>query len=94
MRASYYYLSNYKNYANDACRSEIQNFCSLNETDSGLFMEAIFYICNKHAPVRKKIPSYKRMIKELQNAIMKTSRYRNKLLNSKRQTSREIYKSQ
>ena len=54
MRASYYYLSNYKNYENDACRSEIQNFCSLNETDSGLFMEAIFYICNKHAPVRKK----------------------------------------
>ena len=58
---------NYKNYENDACRSEYQNFCSLNETDSGLFMETIFYICNKHAPVRKK---YLRTNEWLKNSKM------------------------
>ena len=45
---------NCKNYDNDVLRSEIQTFCSLNETDLGLFNESIFCRFNKHAPVRKK----------------------------------------
>ena len=44
----------YKNYDNDVFRSEIQSFCSLNETDLGLFKDSIFCIFNKHAPIRKK----------------------------------------
>ena len=51
---------NYKNYDNDVFRSEIQTFCSLKETDLGLFKESIFCIFDKHAPIRKKIPSCKR----------------------------------
>ena len=42
---------NYKNYDNNVFRSEIQSFCSLSETDLGLFIESIFCIFNKHAPV-------------------------------------------
>ena len=45
---------NYKNYDNDAFRSESQSFCSLNETNLGLFKESIFRIFNKHRPIRKK----------------------------------------
>ena len=51
---------NYKNYDNNVFRSEIQSFCSLSETDLGLFIESIFCIFNKHAPVRKKILSCRR----------------------------------
>ena len=51
---------NYKNYDNNVFRSEIQSFCSLSETDLGLFIESIFCIFNKHAPVRKKTLSCKR----------------------------------
>ena len=39
---------NYKNYVNDAIRSEIKTFCSLNETDLGLFKESVFCIFNEH----------------------------------------------
>ena len=45
---------NCKSYDNDVLRSEIQTFCSLDETDIGLFNESIFCSFNKHAPVRKK----------------------------------------
>ena len=48
---------NHKNYDNDVFLSEIQTFCSLNET--GLFKESIFCIFNKHAPFIK-IPPCKR----------------------------------
>ena len=88
---------NYKNYDNDVFRSEIQTFCSLNETDLGLFKESIFCIFNKHAPIRKKYLRANEapfMTKELHNAIMKRSRYRNKFLKDKSQTSRENYKIQ
>ena len=47
-------------YDNDVFRSEIQTFCFLNKTDLGLFKESIFCTFNKHAPIRKKIPSRKR----------------------------------
>ena len=79
---------NYKNYDNDVFRSEIQLFCSLNETDLDPFTESIFCIFNKHASIRKK---YLRVIeapfmtKELHNAIMKISRYRCKFLKDKSQ---------
>ena len=76
---------NYKRYDNDVFRSEIQTFCSLKETELGLFKESVFCIFNKHAPI---------MTKELHNAIMKRSRYRNKFLKDKSQTSRENYKIQ
>ena len=88
---------NYKNYDNDAFRSEIQSFCSLNETDLGLFKESIFCIFNKYAPFRKKYLRTNEapfMTKELHNAIMRRSRYRNKFLKDKSQTSRENYKIQ
>ena len=88
---------NYKNYDNDVFRSEIQSFCSLNETDLGLFKESIFSIFNKHAPIKKKYLRANEapfMTKELHNAIMKRSRYRNKFLKDKSQTSRENYKIQ
>ena len=45
---------NYKSYDNDAFRSEVQSFCSLNKTDLRLFKELIFCIFNKHAPISKK----------------------------------------
>ena len=76
----------YKNFDNDVFRFEIQTFCFLNETDLGLFKESSFCIFNKHAPIRK---TYHRtneapfMTKELHNAIMKRSRYRNKFLKGK-----------
>ena len=88
---------NYKNYDNDVLRSEIQTFCSLKETDLGLFKESIFCIFNKLAPIRKKYLRANEapfMTKELHNAIMKRSRYRNKFLKDKSQTSRENYKIQ
>ena len=78
-------------------RSEIQTFCSLNETNLGLFTESIFCIFNKHAPIRKRYLRANEalfMTKELHNAIMKRSRYRNKFLKDKSQTSRENYKIQ
>ena len=82
---------NYKNYDNDVLRSEIQTFCSLNETNLGLFKESNFCIFNKLAPIRKKYLRANEapfMTKELHNAIMKRSRYRNKFLKEKCQTSR------
>ena len=88
---------NYKNYDNDAFRSEIQSFCSVNETDLGLFKKSIFCIFNKHAAIRKKYLRANQspfMTKELHNAIMKRSKYRNKFLKDKSQTSRENYKMQ
>ena len=88
---------NYKSYDSDVFRSEIQTFCPLNETDLGLFKESIFCIFNKHAPIRKKCLCANEapfMTKELHNAIMKRSRYRNKFLKDKSQTSRENYKIQ
>ena len=84
-------------YDNDVFRSEIQTFCFLNKTDLGLFKESIFCTFNKHAPIRKKylraneVPF---MTKELHDVIMKRSRYRNKFLKGKSQTSRENYKIQ
>ena len=50
----------YKNYENDAFRSEIEKFCSLNEIDLGLFKESVFGIFSRHALIRKKMPSCKR----------------------------------
>ena len=44
---------NYKIYDNNAFRSEVQSFCSLNKTDLGLYKKSIF---NKHATIRIKIP--------------------------------------
>ena len=88
---------NQKNYDNDVFRSEIQTFCSLNETDLGLFKESILCIFNKHAPIRKKhlrVNEAPFMTEEIHNAIMKRSRYRNKFLKDKSQTSRENYKIQ
>ena len=88
---------NYKNYGNDVFRSEIQTFCSLNETDLGLLKESILCIFNKHAPIRKKhlrVNEAPFMTEEIHNVIMKRSRYRNKFLKDKSQTSRENYKIQ
>ena len=94
MQTPYYYLSEFDN---DAFRSEIQTFCSLNETDIGLFKESIYHIVNKHASIRKKWLRANEapfMSKVVHNAIMKRSRYRNKFLKYKSQTSRENYKIQ
>ena len=82
---------NYKNYDNNAFRSEIQRF-SLNKTDLGLFNESIFFIFNKHAPIRKiyiHLNETSFMNIKLHNAIIKRSRYRNKFLKNKSQTNRE-----
>ena len=57
-----------------------KSFYSLNEADLGLFKESILCIINKHAPIRKKYLRANEalfMTKELHNAIMKRSRYRN-----------------
>ena len=87
----------YKIYDNDVFRSEIQSFCYLNKTDLDLLKVSIFCIFNKRAPIRKKyLPANEApfMTKELHNAIMKRSRYRNKFLKDKSQTSTENYKIQ
>ena len=88
---------NYKNFDNDIFRSEIQSFYSLNKSDLGLFKESIFCIFSKHAPIRNKYLCENEapfMTKELHNAIMKRSRYKNKFLKDKSQTNRENYKIQ
>ena len=62
-----------------------------------MFKESIFCIFNKLAPIRKKYLRANEapfITKELHNAIMKRSRYRNKFLKDKSQTSRENYKIQ
>ena len=72
---------NYKNHDNDGFRSEIQIFCSLNETDLGLLKESIFFIFNNYAPIRKKYLHANEapfMTKELHNAIMKRTKYSKK----------------
>ena len=82
---------NYKNYDNNAFRSEIQRF-SLNKTDLGLFNESIFFIFNNYASIRKiyiHLNETSFMNKKLQNTIMKRSRYRNKILKDKSQANRE-----
>ena len=87
----------HRNYDNEVFRSEIQTFCSLNETDLGLFKEPICCTFNKHALIRKKYLRANEspfMTKELHKAIMKRSRYRNKFLKDKSQTCRENYKIQ
>ena len=86
----------YKNYDNNVFRPEIESFCSLNETDLGLFKVSIFCIFNKYASIRKKYLRANEatfMTRELHNAIMKRSRYRNKFLKDKSQTSRETWNS-
>ena len=65
---------NYKSYDNVAYISEVQSFCSLNGTDSGLFKESIFCIFNKeHLSKKKNLRANEAtfMTKELKNAIMK-----------------------
>ena len=61
---------NYKSYDNDVFRSEIQTFCSLNETDLGLFKESIFCILNKHAPIRKNTFVQTKPLSWIKNYIM------------------------
>ena len=85
----------YKNYDNDIFRSEIQTFCSLNETDLGMFKESVFCIFNKHAPIRKKyLRANEAPFMTKDNTIMKRSKYRNKFLKDKSQTRKENYKIQ
>ena len=85
----------YRNDGNDAFRTEIQIFYCLSETDLGLFKESVFCIFNKHAPIRKKyLRANEAPFMTKDNAIMKRSRYRNKFLKDKSQTSRENYKIQ
>ena len=72
-------------------------FWVLNKTYLGLLKESIFYVFIKHAPIRKKHLRANKapfMSKELHNAIVKSSRHRNKFLKDKSQTNREIYKIQ
>ena len=83
---------NYKSYDNNAFRSEIQRFCSLNKTDLGMFNESIFFVFNKHASIRKiyiHLNETSFMNIKLHNAIIKRSGYRNKILKIKGQTNRE-----
>ena len=61
---------NYKNYDNNVFRSEIQSFCSLNETNLGLFKESTFWIFNKHAPIRKNNFLQTKSLSRLKNSIM------------------------
>ena len=87
---------NYKNYDNDAFKSEIQSFCSLSETDLGLLRVNLLHR-HKHAPIRKKYLCANAapfITKELHNTVTKRSRYRNKFLTDKSQTNRENYKIQ
>ena len=49
----------YKKYDNYAFSSEIQSLC-LNKTDLAVSKDSFLYKFNKHAPIRKKIPSCKR----------------------------------
>ena len=91
------YYWNCKNFHNDGFRSEIQSFCSLSKSDLRLFRESIFFIFNKHVPIRKK---YRRankapfMTKKLHNSIMNRPRCKKKFLKDKSQTSKENYKIQ
>ena len=71
----------YKKFNNNAFRSEIQSLCSSESS------EDIFHIFNKHAPIKKK---YHRA----NEARLKRSRLRNKLLREKNRANRDNYKIQ
>ena len=61
------------------------------------FKETVFYICNKHAPMKRKYVRANEapfMTKELHKAIMKRSRLRNKLLKNKNKINRNNYEVQ
>ena len=65
--------------------------------DLGLLKESIFWIFNKHAPIRKKYLGANEapfMTKELHNAFTKRSKFTNKILKDKSQTNRKNYQIQ
>ena len=86
----------YKNFDNNKFRSEIlkRNF---NYTDLRTFKETVFNIFNKYAPIKRKYVRANEapfMTKELQKAIMKRSRLRNKFLKDRTENNQKNFKHQ
>ena len=84
-----------KHFDNEKFRSVIQSCAS--EKNLKCFKETLFWIFNKHAPIKRKYaranePPF--MTKELHKAIMKRSRLRNKFLKTKSITDRKNYNVQ
>ena len=87
---------NYKNFNSNAFRSEIQSLCS-SEINLVFFKDSIFRISNKHAPIKitcLRVNEAPFRTKEVQVAIIKRSRLRNKFLRVKNQVNRDNYKIQ
>ena len=85
----------YEHFDNEKFRSDIENCAS--EKNLKCFKGIVFCIFNKHAPIKRKYVRANEalfMTKELQIAIMKRSRLRNKLLKTKSITDRKKYNVQ
>ena len=70
---------------------------NLNATDLEEFMETVFRIFIKHAPIKRKyfrVIEAPFMIKDLLKAIMKRSKQRSKFLKSRKLSDRKNYISQ
>ena len=70
---------------------------NLNATDLEGFMKTVFYIFNKHAPIKRKLICANEapfMTKDLHKVIMKRSKQRNKFLKSRNLSDRKNYTSQ
>ena len=86
----------YKNFDNEKFRSDICKM-SLNTIDLEGFMKTLFYIFNKHAPIKRKYIRANEapfMTKDLHKVIMKRSKLRNKFLKSRNLADRKHYASQ
>ena len=80
----------YKHFDSEKFRSGTENCDS--EKNLECFIEYVFCIFNKHAPIKRKyirVSEAPLMTKELHEAIMKSSRLRNKFLKTKSITDRK-----
>ena len=86
----------YKKFDINALRHDIEK-CNFNTADSKTFKKTVFYIFNKHAPMKRKYVRANEtpfMKKELHKAIMERSRLKNKFLTNKNEINKSSYKIQ
>ena len=89
---------NYQNFRNNEFRAKLDNEMlkhDLGNMECQYFLNDFIEILNKHAPIKQKYLRANQgrfMTKDLQKAIMKRSRLKNKFLRDKTYISREEYK--
>ena len=86
----------YKNFDNEKFRSDIWKI-NLNTTNLEEFMQTVFRIFNKHAPIKRRYIQTNKapfMNKDLHKAIIKISKLRNNFLKSRTLPCRKKHKSE